>query len=158
MLARRDFLVAAVAIFATAGVVVLAQTAARPVMRSGVFNWSSLKAETRPTGERRQVFDSRTATLDRFECHITTLNPGEAPHAAHRHPEEEVMIVKEGTIEEVQNGVTNRVEPGGIIFCASNEWHGMKNLGTNRATYFVFKFFPPGLNTNRLDDPVPAAK
>jgi XRE family transcriptional regulator, regulator of sulfur utilization len=158
MLTRRDFVVAAIAILATAAVVALAQTAAKPIMHSGVFNWNSFKAEMKPTGERRQVFDAPTATLDRFECHITTLNPGEAPHAAHRHPEEEVMIVKEGTIEEVQNGVTNRVEPAGIIFCASNERHGMKNIGTNRATYFVFKVFPHGLNPNRLDDPLPAAK
>ncbi len=43
------------------------------------------------------------------------------------------------------NGVTNRVEAGGIIFCASNEMHGMRNIGTNRATYYVFKWYPHDL-------------
>ena len=158
MITRRDFIIIAVSVVATVAAVTLAQTAAKPPMHSGVFNWSGLKAEPTKVGERSAVFDAPTLTLDRFECHITTLNPGESPHPAHRHPEEEVMIVKEGTIEEVQNGVTNRVDPGGIIFCASNEMHGMKNIGTNRATYFVFKIFPPGLNTNRLDQAAPPAK
>jgi quercetin dioxygenase-like cupin family protein len=143
-------MVATVIVLAVTAVVTLAQTAARPIMHSGVFNWNNLKAETKPTGERRQVFDSATATLDRLESHITTLNPGEAPHAAHRHPEEEVMILKEGVIEEVLNGQTNRVEAGGVIFCASNEMHGMRNIGTNRAIYYVLKWFPHGLNTNRI--------
>ena len=67
------------------------------------------------------------------------------PHAAHKHPDEELMIIREGTLEAVQNGVTNRVEAGGIIFCASNEMHGLRNIGTNRATYFVLKVWPHDL-------------
>ncbi len=114
-------------------------------MHSSVFNWSNMKVETTKTGERRAVFDAPTATLAQFECHITTLNPGEAPHAGHKHPEEEMMIVKEGTLEAVQNDQTNRVEAGGIIFEASNEYHGVRNIGTNRATYFVLKWFPHDL-------------
>jgi uncharacterized cupin superfamily protein len=145
MITRRDFVVAGVSILTTVAVVALAQSAAKPLMRSSVFNWSSMKVETTKTGERRAVFDAPTATLTQFECHITTLNPGEAPHARHKHPEEELMIVKEGTLEAVQNDQTNRVEAGGIIFEASNEYHGLRNIGTNRATYFVLKFYPPGL-------------
>ena len=34
----------------------------------------------------------------------------------------------------------NIVTAGGIIVEASNELHGLKNIGTNQATYFVFKF------------------
>jgi quercetin dioxygenase-like cupin family protein len=145
MITRRDLVVAVVAAVVAASFMALAQTSPKPVMRSGVFDFSSLKAEPKPTGERRQVFDAPTATLDRFECHITTLNPGEVPHAAHQHPEEELMLVKDGTLQVVQNGLTNRVEAGGMIFCASNEMHGLRNIGTNRATYYVFKWFPPGL-------------
>ena len=86
-----------------------------------------------------------TSTLDRLESHITTLNPGEIPHAPHKHPEEELMILKEGTVEVVQNEVTNRVEAGGMIFCASNEMHGLRNVGTNQATYYVLKWYPHDL-------------
>jgi XRE family transcriptional regulator, regulator of sulfur utilization len=145
MITRRDILVAAVVVGATVAVVALAQSAAKPMMHSRVFQWSDMKVEPTKVGERRGVFDAPTTTLENFECHITTLNPGEAPHAAHQHPDEELMIVKEGTLEAVQNGVTNRVEAGGIIFCASNEMHGLRNIGTNRATYFVLKVYPHDL-------------
>lgn len=145
MITRRDFLVATVAIAATVAVVAFAQTAARPLMRSRIFQWREMKVETTKTGERRALFDAPTATLARFESHITTLNPGEVPHAPHRHPEEEMMILKEGALEVIQNDTTNRVEAGGIIFCASNELHGLRNIGTNRATYYVLKWYPHDL-------------
>ena len=145
IITRRDFAVAAVSVLATAAVVTFAQTAAKPLMPSSVFNWNTMKVEPTKTGERRQVFDSPTATLEKFECHITTLNPGEVPHTPHQHPEEELMILKEGTLEALQNGRTNRVEAGGIIFEASNELHGLRNIGTNRATYYVLKFYPHDL-------------
>ncbi|HEU5122724.1 MAG TPA: cupin domain-containing protein [Verrucomicrobiae bacterium] len=144
MITRRDLLVAAIAICSTAAVVALAQNASKPVMHSRVIQWNDLRVETTRNGERRNVFDAPTANLSRFECHITTLNPGEAPHAGHRHVDEEMMIIREGTVEAVLNGETNRVEAGGIIFCASNEMHGLRNAGTNRATYYVFKWLPRG--------------
>jgi quercetin dioxygenase-like cupin family protein len=144
MITRKNFVVVAASILAIAAAVALAQSNAKPIMHSAVFNFSSLKAETKPSGERRQVFDSPTATLDQLESHITTLNPGEAPHAAHQHPEEELVILKEGTLEVMQNGHTNRVETGGVIFCAANELHGWRNVGTNRAVYYVVKWVAPG--------------
>jgi len=129
----------------TAATIALAQTTTKPIMHSRVFDWGALKVEQTKSGERRAVFDGPTATLENFECHITTLNPGQAPHAAHRHADEEMMIVREGTIESVQEGQTNRVEAGGIIFEGSNEMHGIRNVGTNRATYFVVKWVPHDL-------------
>jgi quercetin dioxygenase-like cupin family protein len=145
MITRRDSIVAGVAIFTTAAVIAFAQTAAKPVMHSSVFNWSSLKAVPTQQGERRVVFDSPTPALAELEMHITTLNPGESPHAPHQHPEEELMIIKEGTMEALQGDKTNIVEAGGIVFEASNELHGLRNVGTNRATYYVLKIVPRDL-------------
>ena len=145
MITRRDFAVAAVSLLATAAVVTFAQTAAKPVMHSSVFNWSSLKAEPTKAGERRGVFDAPTPALEELEMHITTLNPGESPHLPHHHADEELMIIKEGTVEALQGGQTNLVTTGGLIFEASNEEHGLRNVGTNRATYFVLRFVPHDL-------------
>ncbi len=155
MFTRRDFNVAAVSILTTVAVFAFAQTAAKPLMRSGVFNWSSLKVEPTKVGEKRQVFDAPTATLERFESHITTINPGEAPHAPHQHPEEELMILKEGTLEVVQSGQTNRVETGGMIFCASGEMHGLRNVGKVPATYYVVKWYPHDLASLVASSPRP---
>jgi XRE family transcriptional regulator, regulator of sulfur utilization len=145
MITRRDFCVAAIsACLAVAGVA-LAESNGKPVMHSCVFNWADLKVHSTPVGEVRPVFDAPTPTLAEFECHITTLNPGESPHPPHHHAAEELMVIKEGTVEALQGDKTNIVTAGGIIFEASNELHGLRNVGTNRATYFVFKFTPHDL-------------
>ena len=142
---RRDWTVAAVSISLAVAGMALAQSAAKPVMHSRIFNWAELKAEPTKTGARRAVCDAPTPALGALEIHITTLNPGESPHPPHRHPAEELMILREGTVAAMQNGVTNIVTAGGIIFEASNELHGLRNIGTNPATYFVVKFAPRDL-------------
>lgn len=106
---------------------------------SSVFNWDKLEVKKTKNGERREVVNSPTPTCDSFECHVTTLNPGEVPHAAHRHPDEEIVIVKEGTMEVTINGVTKRGGPGSIFFYGSNDEHGMKNVGGTMATYHVVR-------------------
>lgn len=126
------------------GIVALAQPA-KPVMGAAVFDWSKIEVKTTKSGERRQFFQAPTATLDELECHVTTLNQGEIAHAPHQHPEEELIVVKEGTIEVVQGGVTNRVGAGSVIFHAANVLHGMRNVGDTVASYHVFKWISPGM-------------
>jgi XRE family transcriptional regulator, regulator of sulfur utilization len=151
MISRRDVFVAVVSMSATMVFVALAQSVPKEVLHSAVFRWSEMKVEPASFGERRAVFDAPTAHLDRFECHVTTLHPGQSPHAAHRHPHEEMMIIREGTLEAIQDGRTNRVDAGGIIFCASNEMHGLRNVGASRATYYVLAWYPPGVEKSKTD-------
>ena len=65
-------------------------------------------------------------------------------HRALEVVDEELLIVKEGTLETFQSGATRRVGPGGIIFQASNELHNVTNVGTSPATYFVIGWTIPG--------------
>jgi len=143
MFTRKETTLVLITAFITAGIVVLAQPA-KPVMGSAVFDWAKIEVKATKSGERRQFFQAPTATLDELECHVTTLNKGEIAHAPHQHPEEELIVVKEGTIEVVQGGVTNRVGPGSVIFHASNIMHGMRNVGGSVASYHVFKWISPG--------------
>jgi quercetin dioxygenase-like cupin family protein len=118
-------------------------TAEKQVMRSSVFEWDRLEAKPTKTGAVRSVFKEPTTRLDELEMHITTLNPGESPHAPHQHVDEELLIVKEGTLETSQNGVARRAGPGATIFQASNEMHGLRNVGQTPATYYVIRWTVP---------------
>jgi mannose-6-phosphate isomerase-like protein (cupin superfamily) len=142
MITKRDLLVGTLAAGLMFVGITLAQSK-KSLMTSSVFDWNTIEAKTTKVGARRDFFDAPTATLDMFECHVTTINPGEAPHAPHRHPEEELIIIKEGTIEAMQNGLTKRVGPGSMIFQASNDFHGLRNVGQTPATYHVIKWFTP---------------
>ena len=107
---------------------------------SSAFEWKAIKATPTKVGEKRQFLDTPTETLENLEIHATTLNPGELAHAAHQHPEEELMLVKEGTVEALVNGELKRVGPGSLIFQAPNRLHSIRNVGTTQATYHVLKW------------------
>jgi quercetin dioxygenase-like cupin family protein len=102
-------------------------------MDSKVFDWNSIPDKPTPYGSTRSFFSTPTATLEHLSVHVTTLNPGMAPHPPHKHPNEEVIILHQGTLEVLSNGTTTRVGPGSVIFNGSNQLHGFKNVGTGPA-------------------------
>ncbi len=139
MITRRDIAVAAVAIGVTLGVVALADQKA-PIMQSSAFDWNSIPIKQTAVGSTRSFFKAPTATLDELELHVTTLNPGQTSHAPHQHPNEELVIIKKGTVEALVQGEWKRVGEGSVIFNASNQLHGLKNVGTTPATYHVINW------------------
>ena len=143
-LTRRDLAVGLIAAALTLAAVSV--TSARSsVLSSTVFDWAAMTAQPNKTGLVRKVVQMPTATLDELEIHITTLNPGETPHAPHKHPDEELLIVKEGTVESLVNGELKRVGPGSVIFQAANQMHSIRNVGSVPATYHVIKWNSPGM-------------
>jgi XRE family transcriptional regulator, regulator of sulfur utilization len=144
MFKRRDFVVALFSITATLTVVAFARSEA-PVMGSSIFDWNNIEAKPTKIGATRKFFQAPTATLDELECHVTTLNPGQSPHEPHQHPDEEIIIIKEGTVESLVNGQLKRVGPGSVIFQAANQLHSIRNVGNTPATYHVFKWNSPGM-------------
>jgi uncharacterized cupin superfamily protein len=118
--------------------------AQKHVQKSTVYEWSTADTKPNEWGAVRQVMRAPTPTLDELEIHISTLAPGKSPHAPHQHQHEELLIVKDGTLETFQSGATRRVGPGGIIFQASNELHNVTNVGTAPATYYVIGWTIPG--------------
>jgi len=118
--------------------------AQKRVQRSTVFEWSRLEPKTTATGSRRDVMRAPTPTLDELEIHITTLNAGQISHPPHQHPQEELLIVKEGTVETLQNGKASRLGPGSVIFHSSNDLHNIRNAGATPATYHVIQWTVPG--------------
>lgn len=111
----------------------------KPPLASSVFDWNSLTAATTPVGQFRAIVDSPSATFANFECHVTTLKPGVASHEPHQHPDEEIVIVKEGTLEALINGKAHRAPAGSLIFIASNDHHGLRNPTEAPVTYHVMR-------------------
>ncbi len=125
-----------------------------PTLKSSGFDWSTLPVVKRPTGESRQILRGSTCTMDSLSCHATTVNGGLAAHGAHRHPDDEIVVVKEGLLEATIEGVAQRpAGPGSLFFFASNELHGMRNAGDTRVTYYVIRMI-----TAATPRPPPAAK
>lgn len=111
----------------------------QPPLASTVFEWTQLTASPTPVGQFRAIVDAATATFGNFECHVTTLRPGVASHEPHQHPDEEIVVVKEGTLEAVINGRAHRASAGSLIFIASNDHHGLRNPTDAPVTYHVMR-------------------
>lgn len=136
MLTRRDTLVAVIAAVCTAAFSAAARSQTT-LLPSSAFEWTQMDVRQTAVGSVRQVVRAPTATLEELEIHITTLNPGQTSHPPHQHPNEELLIVREGTVEALVNGNWKRLGAGSVIFQATNQLHGIKNVGETPATYHV---------------------
>ena len=138
-IARRDMLVATSAVLATCAVGAVAQTSSAK-LGPAVFDWAKMDAKKTDVGAIRNLVRQSTATLDELEMHVTTLNPGLASHPPHTHPNEELVIVREGTVEVLNGGTWKRLGPGSVVFNASNSPHALRNIGDTPATYHVINW------------------
>lgn len=93
----------------------------------------------RKTGGNRSraMFNGLTHSGFPVEMHQTELAPGDAPHPPHHHVHEEMMLVREGTMEVTISGKASTLGPGSVAYVASGEEHGWRNVGKTRAHYFV---------------------
>jgi quercetin dioxygenase-like cupin family protein len=109
------------------------------IMGPTAIDWNSVPAKTNATGWTRQFFNSPIATAATFECHATTVNPGQSTHAPSTHPDdrEEAIVVQSGTVEAYVKGDWKRLGPGGVVFNAAHEMQAIRNAGDTPATYFV---------------------
>jgi len=124
-----------------------------PVLSSTAVTWEEIQAMgPAPKGRANQVFRNPTATLDELELHVTTLPAGQDSHPPHKHPDEELIIIKQGTLDAMVNGVTRRVGPGSVIFQAANQLHAIKNVGDTPAVYHVIRWNSPGMLAARKKD------
>jgi XRE family transcriptional regulator, regulator of sulfur utilization len=139
MITKRDLATAVIAASCTLACVSLADEP-KKVLDSIAWQWNDLAVKKTDVGELRNVTRQPTRTLEELEMHITTLNPHTASHPPHTHPNEEMVILKEGTLQAHVNGKEVVVKPGGILFYASMQPHAVKNIGETPATYYVINW------------------
>jgi quercetin dioxygenase-like cupin family protein len=87
----------------------------------------------------RRFFLGETHGGFNLEAHETILGAGVESHEPHRHIHEEIIIVVEGTVETYNEGRTETVEAGSVIFFGSNQRHSARNVGTSPARYYVIE-------------------
>ena len=156
MITKRDLATAAIAASVTLACVSVADEPAK-LLDSTAWNWSEFTAKKTDVGDLRSVVRQPTRTLDELEMHITTLNPHTTSHPPHTHPNEEMVIVREGTLQAHVNGKEVVVNAGGVLFYASMQPHGVKNIGDTPATYYVINWASPGTSTKKIPTPPAAA-
>lgn len=137
---RRDVCSLLPAVLLSGGLI----SAESPVLSSVAFPFSDLKAHATDngSGEIRSIIKGSVPTREQVEVHETTLHPGASPHPPHRHKHSEFWLIREGIVEITINGQGHQLGPGSAAFAASNDEHGIKNIGSVPATYFVVAIGP----------------
>lgn len=113
------------------------QAAETKPLASKVVRFEDLPVNASGGNRFRAILEGATHDGHAIEAHATELAAGAMPHAPHRHKHEEMFLLREGTVELTVNGKVTGLGPGGVAFIASNDEHGIKNVGATPAQYFV---------------------
>jgi XRE family transcriptional regulator, regulator of sulfur utilization len=108
-----------------------------PVLGTKAYIYNDLPVITNGQNKQRRLFTGKTHTGFKMESHQSDIAPGEVNHPPHQHLREEMMLIREGTMELTISGKPMRLGPGDVGFIGSNEMHNAKNVGTTRALYFI---------------------
>jgi len=116
-----------------------AQKTAPQELHAKAYAFDDLPVRTSANGamKSRSVFDGFTGRGQRITAHISELAPGQSPHPPARQKHEEIIILREGTLEVTLNGETSTIGPGSIIYSPYEGLTGWKNAGTTVAQYYV---------------------
>ena len=106
------------------------------------FKYEDLPVKENGQNKQRAVLTGATHSGFAVEMHMTELGPGQAPHAAAQARHEEMVMLQTGQLDVTIEGKTTRLTPGSSAYVASNELHGWKNPGAERAQYFVVALGP----------------
>lgn len=104
------------------------------------IDWNNIEFKPSENGGRRNVIQQKTSSLKELEIHVTTLNEGLPSHAAHTHPDEEIILIRKGYVEETIRGEPFRLGPGSIIFLTNDDLHGISNSGKGECEYYAIRW------------------
>jgi (S)-ureidoglycine aminohydrolase len=107
---------------------------------SFVIDWNQIAFKPHDKGGVRQFFDKQTMMLNRFDIHVTTLNPNNKSHDPHTHKNEEIILMLQGNAE-MQIGTDHqKANSGDVVFLGSNVLHNLTNVGTVPCIYYAIQW------------------
>jgi quercetin dioxygenase-like cupin family protein len=107
---------------------------------NGTMAEGKAKVTHEPFGDLRIYYDGPTDQLKAMTAGSLRLNAGATPHPPHQHPEEEFLLVTEGTGEITVEGNVTKVAPGAMMYCAANKSHGIVNTGKTPLLFYFYKW------------------
>jgi mannose-6-phosphate isomerase-like protein (cupin superfamily) len=136
---RRSVFVALPALFASLAAEPSSLAIAPDVetIASFVKPFDQLPVKQNGTNTSRAILNGKTESGCIMEVHETTLGPGMSPHPPHHHKHDEMFLMSKGSLEVTIAGKTSTIGPGSAAYVHSNEEHGVRNLGSVDAQYFV---------------------
>lgn len=113
--------------------------------KSQVISWDALEPGVGDWGEMRSHFRGESfGTTDALAA-IAVVKPGQAVHPAHRHCEEEFLVITKGTGRWHLDGKDFPAKEGDVLYVEPWVMHGLVNTGDEPLTFFVAKWNSKGV-------------
>ncbi|MBI4581075.1 MAG: cupin domain-containing protein [Planctomycetes bacterium] len=124
-----------------------------PPNRSGVVTWKEATTHKAEWGEMRYFFRGESHGTRDVLVATAVVEPGKAVHRAHRHAEEEYLILSQGTGTWHLAGKEFPASKGDCLHVEPWVFHGLTNTGTEPLVFTVVRYSPKGLpSPPRPDD------
>jgi len=107
---------------------------------NGTRGADQVKVDQLPFGDQRTYYDGPTDQLHAMTAGSLLLKSGMSPHPPHQHPEEEFMVITQGTGEISVEGKVTQVGPGSMMYCAGGHLHGIVNTGPTPLLFYFYKW------------------
>jgi mannose-6-phosphate isomerase-like protein (cupin superfamily) len=128
-------------------------------LKSQVVRWNDVKRQAANWGELRQHFSGQTFATENVFIATAIVQPGKFNHKAHRHAEEEYMILVEGTGTWALGDQEIPARCGDAVYAEPWLYHGFTNTGNTPAKYVVLRYKGKGVSLparpdHRSNEPV----
>jgi uncharacterized cupin superfamily protein len=104
------------------------------------IDWRDIEFKPSDNGGRRNLMQQKTTNLKELEIHVTTLKEGLPSHSTHTHPDEEIILVRKGIVEEKIRDKAYLLGPGSVIFLTNDDMHGIRNAGKGECEYYAIRW------------------
>lgn len=108
-------------------------------LQSLVIDPATAKLTHESFGDQRIYFDGSTEQLRALTVGSLALKAGMVPHPPHQHPEEEIMLVTEGTGVITVETKSYDAGAGSMMYCSAQRMHGI-TAGPNGLTFYFYKW------------------
>ena len=147
---RKSVVVLSSWLAATSLIALLALHAAEPKpkpepIKTAVGGWEDARAHTADWGEMRRYFTGETLGTKNVLTAVAVVQPGKTVHRAHRHAEEEYLVLAEGEGTWSVAGKQSPAKRGDILYAEPWVHHGITNTGEKPLIFVVFRYTSKGV-------------
>jgi len=125
------------------------------VLKSRVVTWDDAQATKADWGEMRFYFRGQTHGTKDVLTAVAVVEPGKAVHRAHRHAEEEYLVVAHGSGKWSLAGKELPAKRGDILYVEPWVYHGLTNTGEEPLVFIVVRYSGKGVKIPAKPDDRP---
>jgi mannose-6-phosphate isomerase-like protein (cupin superfamily) len=115
------------------------------LLKSGIVSFDDAPAHQADWGEMRRYFTGETAGTQDVLTAVAIVKPGKAVHRAHRHAQEEYLILVEGSGTWSLDGKEFPAKRSDILYTEPWVYHGLTNTSSEQLIFVVVRFNSKGV-------------